>query len=241
MRAYGPHSMTTVRKWSLTLVTAGVTAAVLFGVTLLVVGTGNNDGVEAQPKPLRPLAGASGSPTQPPAVGPEGVPLQRGAPLGPARSPAPGKSRGGIPCGSGEQLTYHVHARVTLFVKGRPRAVPLGVGIAPPLKIAKNRGGPFVSGGSCFSFLHTHASDGIVHIEAPGPVPFKLGQFFDVWQQRLDERHLGRFSGRVVAYVNGRRYRGDPRAIPLRKHAQVQLQVGQPFVSQRLITFPRGL
>ena len=233
--------MATLRRWSITLVTAAATSAVLIGGAVLAVGTGGHDDTETAAQATRPPVGTTGKASASRAVGPEGVPLVAGGALGPASSPAPGSSRGGVPCGSKEQITYHVHARLTIFVDGKPRSVPAGVGIAPPLRIAKNRGGPFVSGGRCFSFLHTHAADGIIHIEAPGPVAFKLGQFFDVWRQRLDSRHLGHAAGRVVAYVNGRRYRGDPRTIPLRKHAQIQLELGRPRVAPVSITFPRGL
>lgn len=235
--------MTTLRRWSITLVTAGLTAAVLIVVSVLLIGRGDDGGAVAASGP-----GTDTTPAPVPStasrvakVGPEGVPLLAGKPLGPARSPAPGRSSGGVPCGVREQLRYHVHARLTLYVNGKPRAVPLGVGIAPPRALTKSSDGSFVSSGSCFSFLHTHATDGVIHIEAPGKVTFKLGQFFAIWQQRLDRRHLGPISGRVIAYVNGKRYRHDPRAIPLTKHAQIQLEVGQPLVAPPHITFPRGL
>jgi hypothetical protein len=210
---------------------------VLLGAFVLAGGA-DSGGAAAAPEQLPPLAHPPGGTSD---VGPEGVPMPGGKALGPASSPARGASRGGIPCGSVEQLTYHVHAHLTLFVNGKPRAIPLGVGIAPPLRITRSARGEFASGGSCFSFLHTHAADGIIHIEAPGPVTFKLGQFFDVWNQRLDRRHLGSVSGRVVAYLNGRRWHGDPRAIPLRKHSQIQLQVGKPRVKPVRIDFPSGL
>jgi hypothetical protein len=223
--------MATLRRWSITLVTAVATAAVLLVAGAVLAGGGA--GTAPRPVPRAPQRAAD--------VGPEGVPLTRGARLGPARSPRPGSSSGGVLCGSGEQLTYHVHARLTLLVHGKPRSVPLGVGIGRPLRITKTARGGFVSGGSCFSFLHTHAADGIIHIEAPVRVTFTLGQFFDVWQQRLDRRHLGPVTGRVVAYVNGRRYRGDPRSIPLRRHAQILLVVGGMRTPPPLIEFPPGL
>jgi hypothetical protein len=230
-----------VRKWSLTLATAAVTAAVLLGAGFLISRAGSDGGAEAASNTTPAAAAAAQAPKRARELGPEGVPVAAGKPLGPASAPAPGHSRGGIPCGSGEQLAYHVHAHLTLFINGKSRKVPLGVGIGAPVRTTKSAGGPFASGGSCFSFLHTHAADGVIHIEAPARVTFKLGQFFDVWQQRLDRRHLGQASGRVVAYVNGKRWRGDPRAIPLRKHAQIQLQVGQPFVAPVSIDFPAGL
>ena len=40
---------------------------------------------------------------------------------------------------------------------------------------------------------------------------------------------------------NGRVYLGNPRDIPLEKHAQIQLQVGKPLVAPVSITFPGGL
>ena len=222
------------------LVTAFVTAAVLLVPVLLVVSDGGERDAEPTTNPLF-AGGGSPAPAQPDPVGPEGVPLLEGAPLGPAASPAAGASRGGIPCGSGEQLAYHVHARLTLYVNGKPRSVPLGIGIGKPRNVTETPGGPFISSGSCFAFLHTHAANGIIHVEAPAPVRFTLGQFFDLWRQPLGERRLGRHRGTVVAYVNGRRYRGNPRAIRLRKHAQIQLEVGQPIVAPQRIEFPAGM
>ena len=52
---------------------------------------------------------------------------------------------------------------------------------------------------------------------------------------------LTRYKGKVVAYVDGRRFRGDPQAIVLRRHAQIQLELGQPLRAPVSITFPSGL
>src|SRR4051794_21206145 len=117
--------MTTLRRSWITLVTAAVTATVLLGGGLLLVG-----GSSSRPAPV-----AQSTPAPRSNLGPEGVPQERGIPLGPPRSPRPGGSSGGVPCGSHEQLSYHVHARLAIFVSGNPRPVPLGVGIAPPLRI----------------------------------------------------------------------------------------------------------
>jgi hypothetical protein len=238
----------TIRRWRITFVTALVTAAVLVTAGVLIAGGGSGDtdtpatpGTDTTPTgvpaPRDPRSAQDGSAD----LGPEGVPLLGGAALGPARAPAAGASSGGIPCGSSEQLDHHVHARLSIFIAGKSRSIPLGVGIGPPLRITKTSRGGFVSGGRCYSFLHTHSADGVIHIEAPRHIVFTLGEFFDVWRQRLDSRHVGRHRGHVVAYVNGRRYRGDPRAIPLKRHAQIQLEVGQPLVAPTRITFPPGL
>ena len=233
--------MTALRRWSITFLTATVTAAVLLGAGLLLLGGSSDDGADASPEPVAATPPPAQSSPKGAKIGPEGVPLPGGAPLARARVPKKGEAIAGIPCGSTEQLRYHVHARLTVFVNGKPRSVPLGIGIGKPLRVNRSPDGPFAADGSCFSFLHTHAADGIIHIEAPGQVTFKLGQFFELWGVRLDRRHLGDATGRVVAHVNGTRYRGDPREILLLKHAQIQLQLGKPSVAPTRIEFPAGL
>ena len=64
-------------------------------------------------------------------------------------------------------------------------ALPFLAGIAPPLGGVRTPIGVFVTSGSCFSWLHTHASDGIIHIESPVKRTFTLGDFFDLWSQPL--------------------------------------------------------
>jgi hypothetical protein len=98
-----------------------------------------------------------------------------------------------------------------------------------------------VGAGSCFYWLHTHAADGIVHIESPVQRTYTLGNFFDVWGQRLTPAQVGPARGTVTALYNGRVFRGNPRRIPLTKHAQIQLEVGRPLVAPALISFPAGL
>ncbi len=44
--------------------------------------------------------------------------------------------------------------------------------------------------------------------------------------------------GAVTAIVNGRVWTGDPRQIPLKRHAQIQLEVGKPLIAPQAITFP---
>ena len=45
----------------------------------------------------------------------------------------------------------------------------------------------------------------------------------------------------MVAIYNGKVYLGNPRDIPLNKHAQIQREVGKPLVAPENITFPNGL
>lgn len=36
--------------------------------------------------------------------------------------------------------------------------------------------GPFIASGTCFYWLHTHAADGIIHVESPVHRVFTLGK-----------------------------------------------------------------
>jgi hypothetical protein len=90
-------------------------------------------------------------------------------------------------------------------------------------------------------WLHTHSADGIIHTESPLERTYTLGDFFDIWGQRLDRDHLGTTRGPVTALLNGHVYTANPREIPLLAHAQIQLEVGRPLLAPAQITFPNGL
>ena len=189
--------------------------------------------------PLRSL-GALRSPGSAGALGPEGVPIPVAPDLASTSSDATGGSVGGIQCLGAEQLAFHIHAHLTVFVNGVARRVPYAVGITSP-QAEQTPTGTFVGGGNCFYWLHTHAADGIIHIESPVQHTFTLGNFFAVWGQPLGPGRVGPVTGPVTAIFNGRRYLGDPRDIPLLAHAQIQLDVGRPLVAPVSITFPSGL
>ena len=168
--------------------------------------------------------------------GPEGPPLEKGSNIAPTGSPQPGQSVDGIKCEvGGEQVAFHHHSRLTVFVNGHSKAVPPGVGIADP-QLQPGIGIPFVDNGACFSWLHTHASDGVIHIESPMARKYTLGNFFDVWGQPLSPTQVGPTKGTVTALYNGKVWLGNPRDIPLREHAQIQLEVGKPLVGPVHVT-----
>lgn len=189
---------------------------------------------------LAPLSslGAFRSPPTPGPLGPEGIPLPDAPDL--ARADAARRPVDGIHCLGSEQLAFHIHAHLTVFIAGVPRRIPAGVGIEAPQAMS-TPAGIYVGGGSCFYWLHTHASDGIIHIESPVVRTFTLGDFFDVWGQRLGPGQVGPTVGPVTAIYNGRRFEANPRQIPLTAHAQIQLDVNRPLVAPVSITFPAGL
>lgn len=173
-------------------------------------------------------------------IGPEGVPVPVGPALAVAAPAASQQSVDGIECETSEQTLFHIHTHLTVFVDGSPRQVPYGIGI-PGAETQATPQGPFVGTGSCFYWLHTHAADGIIHIESPVRRPYTLGDFFDIWQEPLGANEVGPAAGRVTAFYDGKLYVGDPRNLPLEAHAQIQLDVGRPIVAPVSIHFPAGL
>jgi hypothetical protein len=135
---------------------------------------------------------------------------------------------------------FHIHAHLTIFINGVPMQVPPGVGI-PAATAQDTARGPFITSGACFYWLHTHAADGIIHIESPVNRTYTLGNFFDEWGQPLGLNQVGPARGHVTALYNGQVYRGDPRNIPLTAHAQIQLDVGTPLIGPVSISWPAGL
>jgi len=145
----------------------------------------------------------------------------------------------GVACNTGEQIAYHVHAHLAVYVNGQPRAIPYGIGIKQPVP-EQTSAGPFVVQGDCFYWIHVHDLSGVIHIESPTQRTYTLGQFFDVWGQPLSSTQVGPASGPVTAFVNGAPYQGDPRSIPLTAHQVIQLDVGTAVPPQPY-QFPRGL
>jgi hypothetical protein len=193
--------------------------------------------------PLVPLADAGRLRPAPPAgaLGPEGVPIPTAPPLAAPRLLHLGERIDGVTCQGGEQLAFHIHAHLSILVRARPRQAPAGIGAATPYRVALTPAGRFVAAASCFMWLHTHAADGIIHIESPVRRTYTLGEFFDIWGQPLTRRRVGPAHGAVTAIFNGRLFRGDPRELPLLAHSQIELEVGRPLVTPEKIAFPRGL
>lgn len=137
----------------------------------------------------------------------------------------------GIQCATQEFVTLHVHSHLAIFNHGKQIQVPRGIGLAP------------VPPSGCLYWLHTHDASGIIHVEAPrlnapGGKPFALGMFFDIWGQPLTRTNVAGIVGPVTAYVDGVKYDGDLRAIPLLAHQQIVLEVGTPTPPAPYYLFP---
>ena len=236
------------RRRRLTLSVAGavvVVAAAATGIALAVSGShGGKTGGPSTPKlnlaPLSTLGTLKPAPSPGP-PGFEGVPVPQGAAaLATTATKTTGQAVDGIHCQTNEQTIFHIHAHLTVFVNGAPRLIPAGIGI-PGAVVQNTAQGPAVGSGTCFYWLHTHAGDGIIHIESPIHRVYTLGNFFDEWGQPLGPNQVGPATGHVTALYNGEVYKGNPRDIPLNAHAQIQLEVGTPLIAPVLITWPSGI
>jgi hypothetical protein len=219
-----------------------VVAAAATGITLGLSGGGAQATPSSPHLSLAPLSTLGSLKTAPPAgpTGPEGVPIPNASPLATTATKTTGGKVDGISCQTNEQTIFHIHAHLTVFVNGVARQIPAGIGI-PDAKAQNTPQGQFIGSGTCFYWLHTHAADGIIHIESPIHRIYTLGDFFDEWGQPLGPNQVGPVHGHVTALYNGKAYHGNPRDIPLNAHAQLQLEVGTPLIAPTSITWPTGL
>ena len=140
-----------------------------------------------------------------------------------------------------EQLQYHVHAHLDVFVNGQKVTVPAGLGIDitnPAVHVFPGIGGATGYGGinppcktACISPLHTHAVTGILHTESASFKDNTLGQLFIEWDVKLDKSCVNTYckpQTTIAVYVNGKPYGGDPRTIPLSNHKEIAIVIGTP-------------
>ncbi len=202
-----------------------------WAVALTVVVVGGVIGIAASSGSNSPSSSSSNSGSPGPAL----------ATVASFDNNSPGTAIDGIRCTQLEQLAYHVHSHLAIFVNGKQMGVPMGIGIAPPRQTEPGATGDFVVGGTCFYELHAHTADGVIHIESPTPGKvYTLGEYFDIWHQPLSPTQVGPATGTVTAYRNGQRFDGNPRDITLGAHVVIQLNVGKD-VPPKPYTFASGL
>lgn len=86
----------------------------------------------------------------------------------------------------------HIHSQLNIIIDGENMVVPAGIGL----------------GGDAHQPLHTHETDGIIHLEAYNPTSdyFKLGKFFEIWDKRLTSSCVFDYctnKGKLTMTVNG--------------------------------------
>lgn len=205
------------------------------GAAFTLSGCGGGGGGNGQP-PTTPLTfsittttptSTVATPTSKAYLGPEGLPIETGAFLAPSTTTRLGAIVHGVQCEPLAQLAYTSYAHLQVYVHGRSRALPGGIGIVDENPI-ETQHGLYYSALTCMYWLHTRAADGLVEVQSPVSRQFTLGDLFAVWNQPLDQRRVADVRGPVTAIVNGRRWRGNPALIPLSEHEAIQLAVGKP-------------
>jgi hypothetical protein len=135
----------------------------------------------------------------------------------------------GIKCET-EMVKVHNHVHLTMLNDGKNVELPAGIGIK--------------TDAGCLYWLHTHETDGIIHVESPGRADFTLGDFFNVWGQTLSQSEAGPLKAgegqSLRFYVNGQTFSGDPKSIPLNQHDVLTIESGQE-VTPPNFNFPSGL
>jgi hypothetical protein len=213
-----------------------VVAGAGLGLGLGLSGSGSASATEsASYSPLSSLGKLTAAPS-PGALGPEQVPVPAAPALAGTSAATAGQAIDKISCDTSEQTLFHIHTHLTVFVNGQQRQVPAGIGI-PGAAAQQTPTGPFVGSGNCFYWLHTHAADGIIHIESPVQRTYTLGEFFDEWGQPLGPDQAGPAHGTVTVLVNGQVFKGNPRDVPLGPRENLQLEVGTPLVAPEAINW----
>ena len=119
-------------------------------------------------------AGATPTPATPPPT-PEATAPATPQPATPPPSASQPPISSEIKCDlGGHDAAYHIHALVGVRVDGQLYAPPANIGI----------------GTDCLYWVHTHATDAIVHIEAPAEVHPTLGDFLDIWAKSFPDDEL---------------------------------------------------
>jgi hypothetical protein len=126
----------------------------------------------------------------------------------------------GVSCDKEEQLAYHIHAHLSLYMNGSPVQLPANIGIA--------------SDQSCIYWLHVHDTSGVVHIEAPTQKIYTLGTFFHIWGQAFPQMQYPvelESTNDWQVYVNGKLYTGDFHNIPLTAHTLITMAYKSPGIT----------
>jgi hypothetical protein len=136
----------------------------------------------------------------------------------------------GLACGP-EDLTYHVHAHVSILLNNEPLAVPTRVGIVENATTPR-----------CLYPIHTHDASGKIHVEGAAAGMFTLGQLFAIWGQPLSSTDVAGLTGMPVEVFvtdNGTvtKVESDWAAIELRSKRLITIGVGTPITEIPNVTW----
>jgi len=127
---------------------------------------------------------------------------------------------------------------VEVFAENRVVLVASGIGTRPPRRLSSGR----ISSAGCYGDLVTLEPTGVVLVR-PG-ARLTLAALFRSWGQPLSPARLAVFPAPpglpVTVFVNARRWTGVPGNVPLRRHAEIVVEVGPRVPPHTSYTFPPG-
>ena len=85
-------------------------------------------------------------------------------------------------------LKMHTHSQLSIILDERGIVIPANIGIEPTLYRNHTLDIYGVQQPQQISPLHTHDSDGLIHIESTEIRAFTLGEFLDVWGLNFEGR-----------------------------------------------------
>jgi hypothetical protein len=183
------------------------------------------------------LSGCSSGGRKAPGAGIPRALLAEARPIGrgrrfhpPARGPVIGRCR--------VQLGRRSAVHVEVFAANRVLLLPAGIGTRAPLQFSAAR----ITRAGCYGSLITLDPTGLVLVR-PGS-RLSLSDLFRTWGQPLTPHRIASFStpaqAGVGVFVDGRRWSGSPRTVPLARHAEIVLEIGPYVQPHRSYTFPPG-
>jgi hypothetical protein len=122
------------------------------------------------------------------------------------------------PLTTSEQLAFHIHQDLQIFIDGHSFTIPAGIGID--------------EADGKISVIHVHETDGVIHVESPIVRTFTLGDFFGVWGLNFTPTAIGGFENvggkSLKVFLNGKPYAGNPTEMPLKEHEIIAVTYGTP-------------
>jgi hypothetical protein len=121
-------------------------------------------------------------------------------------------------CTYGPGIHMHIHMHLSIYVNDERIVLPGGVGI----HVGHGR--------TCYYWLHTHDSSGVVHVEAPSQHTFILGDFLTIWDKHFHQQGYPEqlnLSGWQV-YINGKAVSSDFYHLPMSERLLVTLTYHSP-------------
>ena len=97
-----------------------------------------------------------------------------------------------VACTSSKKVEpMHIHPNSEIEILGQKQVIPTNIGLSP------NQHQP----------IHTHETDGTLHVESPIIRDFYLREFFQIWNKRFDEQCIFDYctnaTPQLRVYVNG--------------------------------------